>query len=341
MLLNNIKNFIKILFKLLPHRVNNLLTNILLECRKEYAYTKKELQANLNIFGFKFVLQLPNKKLFVDSYIENSKNGVIYEEPMVFCLKSLLGKMDDIVFFDIGACAGYYSSFVSTMTDKKTIVYAIESNSEYCKSIEESNILNKQNNIFVKNAVLSHKTEDLLVHHLMTVNKEYLVSTRNDYQEIYEEIDTDNILKNGQIATSIKLDDLCKNNNIYPNIIKIDVHGAEGNVLLGSKNVLKESINYILLELHQQQILSRYSEGMTRFDIMDYLLDLKFQLYIISPFRGSHRLYEYKEYKKSNKLFYLRINRNNYKEVMFDRNLTDVFMLCVKEGIDINNHDCF
>ena len=105
---------------------------------------------------------------------------------------------------------------------------------------------------------------------------------------------------------------MCDSNNILPNIAKIDVHGAEGVVLTGSKIKLEESIKVVLLELHQQQILGRYSKGMTKFEIMDYLIDLQFNLYLISPFRGSQRLYEYKEFKKSNKLKYLMINGLNH-----------------------------
>lgn len=60
----------------------------------------------------------------------------------------------------------------------------------------------------------------------------------------------------------IRLDDFCFDNNILPDVVKIDVEGAEYNVLKGMESMLKEGIpKYLLVELHpvyfneQEQVL--------------------------------------------------------------------------------------
>ena len=58
---------------------------------------------------------------------------------------------------------------------------------------------------------------------------------------------------------------------VMPNILKIDVHGAEGLVLNGAKNILENSVEYILLEVHQQQLLDLFSNGIKKNEILDQL----------------------------------------------------------------------
>jgi hypothetical protein len=47
----------------------------------------------------------------------------------------------------------------------------------------------------------------------------------------------------------IPFDNFCENENIKPDIVKIDVHGAEGKVMAGMQNVLK-SVKHIFCETH-------------------------------------------------------------------------------------------
>jgi FkbM family methyltransferase len=54
----------------------------------------------------------------------------------------------------------------------------------------------------------------------------------------------------------VSIDEFCKSRNIHPDIIKIDVEGAEFGVLEGATNVIKESRPYILISLHPKHLKS-------------------------------------------------------------------------------------
>ncbi len=56
--------------------------------------------------------------------------------------------------------------------------------------------------------------------------------------------------KNDKIIKSKTVDDLVKNLNLVPNFIKIDVEGAEYEVLQGAKNTLKKYGALLMLEKH-------------------------------------------------------------------------------------------
>jgi hypothetical protein len=58
---------------------------------------------------------------------------------------------------------------------------------------------------------------------------------------------------------------LCKKEDIQPDIIKIDVHGAEGKVLSGMPYILKNKVSHLFCELHDDLL------GYTISDIIQIL----------------------------------------------------------------------
>ena len=59
---------------------------------------------------------------------------------------------------------------------------------------------------------------------------------------------------------------------------------------MGSKKILNNSIKIILLELHQQHELNRYSDGITKDMIINLLHESKFNTYLIAPFRYNEKM---------------------------------------------------
>ena len=172
--------------------------------------------------------------------------------------------------------------------------------------------------------------------------KKHLIENINSENATYFEVrEANEILHSGKHLKSVTLDNLCYTNDIYPNILKIDVHGAEGKILMGSKKILNSSIKIILLELHQQHELNRYSDGITKDMIINLLHESKFNTYLIAPFRYNEKNFDYKFYKKNKKLLFVELTKENYQDVLFDRNNVDIFILCVKQGINIMNLECF
>jgi len=48
----------------------------------------------------------------------------------------------------------------------------------------------------------------------------------------------------------VTFDRFCAKENIWPDIIKIDVHGAEGKVLAGMSDTLKNKVSHLFCETH-------------------------------------------------------------------------------------------
>ena len=333
------------IISLFPDKLaDHIETQIRLNKDTKVNLSKSDLQSNMSVFGTDFKLQLLNNRNQIKEYL--NRDNKIYEETMMYCLKTILEskiiERDKIVFFDLGAYAGYYSTYVSKKLDDKAIVCAIESNQKYYESILETIRLNNLNKLKVFNAVLSDDEEELIVHKEMAVNRKNLIENMHSENATYHEVrEANEILNSGKRLKSVTLDNLCHTNDIYPNLVKIDVHGAEGKILMGAKKILNSSIKIILLELHPQHELNRYSEGITRDLIISLLHENKFKTYLIAPFRYNEKNVEYKFYKKNKKLLFVELTKENYHEVLFDRNNVDIFILCVKQGLNIKNLECF
>ena len=156
------------------------------------------------------------------------------------------------------------------------------------------------------------------------------------------------ILKFGKKKFTTTMDDVFEKKKIIPNILKMDVHGAEGKILSGSKNLLKKNVNYLLMELHTSKYLEKYSPGFTKADIIKGLIDLDFNCYMISPHSdGYHNLIatdwttQQSYLNNTSKLKYLKIEKDLTASVLYDRNFSDIFILAIKKEININSLGCF
>ena len=100
------------------------------------------------------------------------------------------------------------------------------------------------------------------------INNENFVSKQpTDYgHPVYSSENKNN--NSDKTIRSIKVDDLVKKLNLNPNFIKIDVEGAEYEVLQGAKDTLKKYKAIIMLEKHPTLISKNIS-----FDIIDNFLN--------------------------------------------------------------------
>ncbi|MFB6226505.1 MAG: FkbM family methyltransferase [Candidatus Paceibacteria bacterium] len=90
-----------------------------------------------------------------------------------------------------------------------------------------------------------------------------------------------------QTQFTISIDNYCSLTGFYPEIIKIDVEGAELDVLKGSKEVLnKNKLNTIFLELHP--MFFKESKKETILKQINELLN-SFQFYKFSHHRNKNK----------------------------------------------------
>lgn len=167
---------------------------------------------------------------FYEYYI-NHLRGNIYEQPLILKLKNLFENNPYTTFIDMGAHYGYFSLIAAMWLKPTGKVISIEPNHTFYQKLNKNILLNNHQN-FVKtfNVGLSEKTG-------------LAKMGRWNNRRTLEKADGDI-----QIVT---FDSLCEKEKISPDIIKIDVHGAEGNILAGMPKMLRNNVSHLFCELHE------------------------------------------------------------------------------------------
>lgn len=204
----------------------------------------------LTVHGAKFKFYDPQLE-----YLSQAFSGETYEPAVTYHLKSLIGNRK-LRFLDIGAHFGFYTLYAASL-NKNCEIYAFEPNKEFFRILNENVRIN---NIKAKlyELALSDKSGEIPFS-----NRSMKVNGQSD------------------IVNSIPFDELQNEEHIYPDIVKIDVHGGEGKVLYGMKKALKSDIKHLYCELHPQDMLVDYSLQ----DILDILIKSEFELFEINRFR--------------------------------------------------------
>jgi FkbM family methyltransferase len=335
-----------ILIKFFP---NKFYSYIILFFEKMIHYTKKvSLDDNLIVdysvrdINFKMYVRKQNSQAHY-TYTTLLSDGRVYELAITVALNSILKYQKKPIFADVGAFIGHYACYVSKALKNDTPVYAIESNDEFCKDIKKSASLSNIKNIEIINGILSDKEEDLFVYDVGVVNPKEIQSNNIDDKEYIQKV-----VKFGKKEKTSTLDSIFKNKEYVPNILKMDVHGAEGKILAGSNNLLLNNVNFLLMELHIANDLKKFSPGFTKTSIVKNLIDHNFNCYLISPHSdGFRNLYSANDNTQElyldnkNKLKYQKIEKDTADLVLYDRNFSDIFILAIKDNIDIKSLDCF
>ncbi len=321
----NLNNFLSkiyvFIFSFFPSNFNIFISKLfkkLFDLNLESGYAKDFL-ANLDIQGVKFSLLLMGGDKQAQSVyrpLHNKKKT--YEIILIKLLMNIIDKKKYRNFLDIGSFMGYYSCFLSKYSNSIN-VSSIESNSKYIGYIKNSLKINNLTNVNVFNEILSDKVEDMYF-----------------YKEgVYKE---QNKKLNYEHKKSKTLDDLCSENNIKPEVIKIDVHGAERKVFKGGEKILKEKTKIILLELHSDEYIKKFSDSGSRKSVIENLNSLGFNCYLVSSFRETDK--KQLENKGFEKFKIKKIDDHNYENLFYNRSNLDELILALKEDIDLENLGC-
>lgn len=202
--------------------------------RRVFFYPKKIVNLLLvggiyfetNIYGTK--ISMIDDRTF--DYYTHISQGKIYEPALALRLKTLLKDYDSPTFVDIGAHYGYFTIYAGKLIGTRGQVISIEPHKRYyIRLLKNIQINGLKGNIRTFNLALS--------------DKEGHANMEGWDERVLHEV------RNGDIQV-ITFDQLCKRENIRPDIIKIDVHGAEGKVLAGMSNTLKNKVSHLFCELH-------------------------------------------------------------------------------------------
>ncbi len=169
------------------------------------------------------------------------KYGLVEEELTRIVLSMLKPGM---IFFDIGAHFGYYSSLAAKIVGETGHVYSFEP-TPATFNILKKNIQNKKNISPINAAVYSHKTEIKM--------KDYGFEY-SAFNSIYE----GNLLPENKrkihhydelSVKALSIDDFVKNEKTEPDFVKIDAEKAELDILIGMENTLLTSKPVVTLEV--------------------------------------------------------------------------------------------
>jgi FkbM family methyltransferase len=243
-------------------------------------------------------------------YLNLRKRGEVYEPTMLACLTRLLQRTARPRFMDIGAFLGYYACYASALLGGEE-VFAIESNPLYANAIRESARVNGFSRLRVFQAALSDRVEPVSIEG---------VTVRHDAEPD---------------VSSITLDSLCDRERVRPTIIKMDVHGAEGKIVLGMRDTLAE-VECILLEMHKLPLMQQYSPGVTRTAMLDALEDAGLTLYYVAGLHGFYKpeynlASDFRELLAGRAYSYRRLDRQARDLLLFDRR-EDEFVLALRHG---------
>jgi FkbM family methyltransferase len=157
-----------------------------------------------------------------------------YERDRQYQMASILKEGD--CFLDVGANVGFYSVLASRLVGESGAVYSFEPLPSNVAFIKQHIEKNKKTNINVEQVGIS--------------------DGKSDWTTFYHGENTSfgSIVGTGSESIEVRLTSLDKwitlNPGRSPKLIKIDVEGAEHNVLLGSLNLLKKFYPTVLLAGH-------------------------------------------------------------------------------------------
>lgn len=156
---------------------------------------------------------------------------------------------EDVVVADVGAFRGLYSLVAS---DRAKKIDAFEPNPENFQVMEKNcGALSSVN--LVRKAVWKNSGS-------LALDKS------DDTSVVVEE-------ENGEID-AISLDDYYKGKEDLPDVIKIDIEGAEKKALSGAREIISENSPVIFLEEHSENQINKFKD--TRQELHDFFADLNY-----------------------------------------------------------------
>lgn len=159
------------------------------------------------------------------------------------------------VVYDIGANVGYFTLLAAVLTGEKGQVYAFEPLPRNVEFLKKHISLNNLSNVEVIQAAVSDRSGEALFEFGASTAMGHLSETGDLRIKL---VSLDRMIANGDLIT--------------PNVIKIDVEGAEYDVLRGAKNLIETSHPILFLDTHQRDVHQ---------NTLQFLRDHKYQIKVI------------------------------------------------------------
>jgi len=198
--------------------------------------------------------------------------GKIHEENVTnFLVESLKYSK---CFVDVGANIGYYTFLASKIVSDGTI-YAFEMDELNYEILEKNLNLNGCKNVHIYHAAITDSPG------LVT----YIGNSKNPSPMFSLSAGTSQV-KSDQIISvqAFTLDDFFKDKKSTPDVIKIDVEGAEMKVLNGMQSILESSNVKLFVEVHPIQLLLKFQSSANA--VISMLINNGYSVFEITNMRG-------------------------------------------------------
>lgn len=200
-------------------------------------------------------------------FYSDSKKDSIYEPALSHFLYQNL-KMNSC-FLDVGAHIGYFSCIAAAKC-KKGEVHLFEVDKNCFKYINKNIRKNNFENVLTNNVAISDSSDGVFIPNRNAPNNKTNIMEKRF---------------SGRYTPSTTIDDYVAELQIKPDFIKIDVEGAEINVLNGMQKTLQLNSLTLLIEVHDN-VLKFY--GYSSKEVLQTLSDNGFAMYELSGFRNEN-----------------------------------------------------
>ena len=171
---------------------------------------------------------------WLDKHTDNGFVLGFYEQELAELLSHYIRK--DNVFYDLGAHWGYFTILASKFVGTKGKVYAFEPMPQNFLRLEQNIRINNVKNIAPLNVAVSDKKRTIK-----------FSNSEDTFANTYINTNEENFVE----VKAISLDQFTLEKSVLPpHFIKIDVEGAEIDVLIGAERLIKEHGPMIHLSTH-------------------------------------------------------------------------------------------
>lgn len=172
---------------------------------------------------------------------------------------------DGKVFIDIGANVGYYTILGSRLVGKKGLVIAVEPTIRNIYYLYRHVVLNKAHNVLIVSAAVADALSVATFSPGVNYAEGHLSSECGPLEG--------NSGNSATIVPTVTLDDVVRKLDVIPDVIKIDVEGAEYLVLQGAYSTIIEAKPIIFLSVHSELL---------RLKCLKYLSEIGYAIEVLS-----------------------------------------------------------
>lgn len=213
---------------------------------------------------------------FVIKSFSDTVDGVAYQaieriEPQTRKIFMQNVRKSDIVF-DIGAQYGLYTLLASKLA-YDGLVYAFEPEDDNFYLLVMNVSDNKCSNVYVKKLLIDKESG----------KKELIVYRGSDSHSLY--LHPRQPIRCRISVSSMSIDDFVKEENVYPDFLKIDAEGNEYNVLLGASELLSRKKDLRMIVEFEPDYLMR--ANVEPDELIRLIMTYGFRIFVIDELVGS------------------------------------------------------